>query len=362
MRLADLEKLCGALNFSTAQAKEYLYDNHYDFRKQTTSLHQSHFPILVYAALVAAGVKDQDIVPYPIEITQFIAPIFLSTSQSQLPSQHEIKQQAPKNGNFNKRLSTFLDSKNKDKEDFMAVAVSDSSNPGASHGVRVHLVKKNNDFSITIFDSAVGDGKEGDKAAQESPHFLWLSAYIAEIIKSTPVYRSSEIEISAKASPHQLAHLCYDHTAFELAEFILNKMGKECHFIIPEKKGDGQNIPLREKLYQAHERTGDVNDKIQLLVIYIKICVLKQELRNSVKESKDHTDNDARIAAELQKQFEDEYKQVLKEHEQLRTTEKGTALNRHRILPAPVTQGYQRLRGDAPQPADQSACCSCLIL
>ncbi len=358
MKLKELQEACKVLNYNSSDVKAMLYEGRYDFRDKTTSLSYAHFSILVYAALVAGGVKDNELVPInllQINITQFMAPIMKSIIDSRRPSIFEIKEVIKKNIAFNKRISAFLESKN--NEDFIAVAVSDDLSPNASHGMRVHLQRHHHRFTIQIFDSAVGEGKKGDEAASESANFQWLSAYLVQFIKN--VQPSATFKLSAKASPHQLSHLCYDHSAFALAEYVLTTMGKECHFIIPEEKGgQGQRIPLRENLYSCHEiQAVDLTHKIKPLVNYIATSVLKQGPITRVTDSASQIQKDAEMAQKLTQQFETDSKRVLEEHQRL--TEQFASSNPQALLPA---KGYRRLSDDKKPEDSNNSCCFCIIL
>lgn len=249
-----------------------------ELRDKHTSLDTGHVPILIYAALSAAGVKDDEVIPFTAasqaQIVQFVAdtgapltPANLSKAKDQLLNNLDP--------GFNQRISNFL--AGQDNEDFIPVAVSDMDNPDVSHGMRVHLIKEVKDskshFTIKIMDSAAGGG------LADGGHYQWLKYYLENFIRGHYKYKTATIQVQPIDSPYQQDYLCLDHTAFAVADYVLKKMGRPCHFEIPKIDERRQFSPLREALYAAHQQISPSRAvKIQPLVRYIRASVLKQNL------------------------------------------------------------------------------------
>lgn len=181
------------LNQSADGIQKDFYPPEHDFRKQTTSLSANHFPVLVSAALLASGIKETDLLPLDREqanIIHFLAPVFKSVQEDKL-NLEAIHHKS--NADIEKRIHKWV-TNTQVSEDFMAIALSDPAAWGASHGMRVHLMKNRDAYTIEIEDS-VNDGDH--KNTEQSINFRLLENYLTTKIKD----KNPVAKITARESP-----------------------------------------------------------------------------------------------------------------------------------------------------------------
>ncbi|WGZ71673.1 hypothetical protein [Piscirickettsia salmonis] len=236
-----------------------------DFRQDTVPLHSCHYPLLAYAALKACGLKDTDEIPYEIDDLNMITfgvmvkhpngkPVTAVTSEiAQQVSQHR------NNKHITDRLKSFVQSGRRTCS--FAIAFSDIYNATHSHGIRLHLKKQlDGGISAVVTDSALGQNPSPEDLSS-SQTYVWMKSILPALLNNTGY--KGKVRVVPVASEAQVGQLCYDHTAAEVASHIVNEeLGEGHSFDRPVElkssaeygaKG-GSRVPLREALWQCHEK------------------------------------------------------------------------------------------------------------
>jgi hypothetical protein len=262
--LKELSKHCDLLNYPAKRAMKEYEDR--DFRSKHVALHPDHLPVLIYATLVAAGLRKTTQIPLSQnqhELINFLAP-------------EEIKDQTSKtiNDPYNKTLKDkILDFIKESKqptmlvfEDFFMVKIQKQSST-LSHVAVVCLRREHGEisFEATLYKSQ----------SDSSPLYQHFRDCLASIISDKAQQSRVRYTWEEEDNLPPPGYLYYDYAALKLAEHTLNKMYKPYIFEIPPIEEKVKNAPLREALYQAHETKGNIAVKIQPLVKYLCNHVLK---------------------------------------------------------------------------------------
>ncbi|QGP56708.1 hypothetical protein PsalSR1_04197 (plasmid) [Piscirickettsia salmonis] len=253
----------GELVQDAQTAQNFLYEGS-NFRQDTVSLHALHYPLLVYAALKACGLKDTDEIPYEIDdlkMTNLCVMVRHSNGEFVTAVTSEMAQQMSQrreNKNITDRLKSFVQSGRRACS--FAIAFSDIDNLTHSHGIRLHLKKRlDGGINAVVTDSALGQNSSlRDLSSSQS--YVWMRSILPALLNNAG-YRG-KVRVVPVASEAQVGQLCYDHTAAEIASHIVNQeLAEEHYFDCPVKlessdkygaKG-GSSVPIREALWLCHE-------------------------------------------------------------------------------------------------------------